>query len=64
MIDPNAAGNKKTTNLPVSTSVGTLIEEIAKVSGYVASSINITYNKQVGPEIEEVIYTTIKILPE
>ncbi|XP_076079831.1 ubiquitin carboxyl-terminal hydrolase 47-like [Mytilus galloprovincialis] len=54
MIDPNTAGSKKTVNLPASTSIGDVIDEISKLTRYIASSINIKYNKQVAAELEEI----------
>lgn len=60
MIDPNTAGSKKTVNLPASTSIGDVIDEISKLTRYIASSINIKYNKQVAAEMEEVKYMLIR----
>lgn len=58
MIDPNAAGSRKTINLPASSSVGDVIDEISKSTRYIASSINIKYNKHVAAEMEEIsLYT-------
>ena len=54
MIDPQTAGTKMSINLPASTSIGDVIDEIAKTTKYIASSINIKYNKQVSCELEEV----------
>lgn len=54
MIDPQTAGTKMSINLPASTSIGDVIDEIAKTTKYIASSINIKYNKQVSCELEEI----------
>ena len=58
MIDPQTAGTKMSINLPASTSIGDVIDEIAKTTKYIASSINIKYNKQVSCELEEVGIST------
>lgn len=54
MIDPNLAGNKMSINLPASTSIGEVIEEISKTTKYIASSVNIKFNRQVAAELEEI----------
>ncbi|CAG2200845.1 USP47 [Mytilus edulis] len=44
-----------------STSIGDVIDEISKLTRYIASSINIKYNKQVAAEMEEIsLYTCAK----
>ncbi|OWF37661.1 ubiquitin carboxyl-terminal hydrolase 47-like [Mizuhopecten yessoensis] len=54
MVDVNCAAIKHTFNLPASTSVARLISDLAEKFAYLAETISIHYEKQIGSETEEI----------
>ena len=56
MVDTTCHGLKHTQNLPISTSVLDVVQDISNQFGYAPESIDIHYEQQNGPNISEVVH--------